>query len=154
MKCPYCAQANSRVIESRATDEAVRRRRECENQDCQRRFTTYEKVEMAPLMVIKKDKKREEFSREKLLRGLLRACEKRPIAVDEIESLADHVEKTLRREFDKEVPVEAVGEQVMDRLRDLDGVAYVRFASVYRQFKDVETFAQEVLGLLTHKGDQ
>jgi transcriptional repressor NrdR len=145
---------SSRVIESRSTDEAVRRRRECENPDCQRRFTTYEKVEMAPLMVIKKDKKREEFSREKLLRGLLRACEKRPIAVDEVEELVDLVERELRREYDKEVPVEAIGEQVMDKLRDLDGVAYVRFASVYRQFKDVETFAQEVLGLLTTKGEQ
>lgn len=155
MKCPYCSHASSRVIESRATDEAVRRRRECENPECQRRFTTYEKVEMAPLMVIKKDKKREEFSREKLLRGLLRACEKRPIAVDEIEKLVDHVEKKLRSDFDKEVPVEEIGEQVMEELRDLDGVAYVRFASVYRQFKDVETFAQEVLGLLTQKkGEQ
>jgi transcriptional repressor NrdR len=154
MKCPYCSHMSSRVIESRSTDEAVRRRRECENPECQRRFTTYEKVEMAPLMVIKKDKKREEFSREKLLRGLLRACEKRPITVDEIEMLVDLVEKKLRSDYDKEVPVEAIGEQVMDKLRDLDGVAYVRFASVYRQFKDVETFAKEVLGLLTIKGEQ
>ena len=152
MKCPYCVHSSSRVIESRSTDEAVRRRRECENPECQRRFTTYEKVEITPLMVIKKDKKREEFSREKLLRGLLRAAEKRPISVEEIEKLVDQVEKQIRIEFEKEVPVEAIGERAMDKLREIDGVAYVRFASVYRQFKDVETFAQEVLGLLNHDG--
>ncbi|MGZ4031421.1 MAG: transcriptional regulator NrdR [Tumebacillaceae bacterium] len=148
MKCPYCSHDSSRVIESRSSDEAIRRRRECENPECQRRFTTYEKVEMAPLMVVKKDKKREEFSRDKLLRGLIRACEKRPISVAEIEQLVDTAEREIRREFEREVPVEAIGENVMDKLRNLDGVAYVRFASVYRQFKDVETFAHEVLGLL------
>jgi transcriptional repressor NrdR len=151
MKCPYCSHAASRVIESRSSDEAIRRRRECENAECQRRFTTYEKVEMAPLMVIKKDKKREEFSREKLLRGIVRACEKRPISVDQMEELIDLAEKEIRHEFEKEVPVEAIGERVMDKLRLLDGVAYVRFASVYRQFKDVETFAQEVMSLLNNK---
>jgi transcriptional repressor NrdR len=148
MKCPYCSNDNTRVIESRSTDEAVRRRRECDNPECQRRFTTYEKVEMAPLLVVKKDRKREEFSREKLLRGIVRACEKRPITVEEIERIVDDVEREVRREFEKEVPVEVIGEKVMEKLRALDGVAYVRFASVYRQFKDVETFAQEVLGLL------
>ncbi len=148
MKCPYCSHDSSRVIESRSTEEAIRRRRECDNAECQRRFTTYEKVEMAPLMVVKKDKKREEFSREKLLRGVIRACEKRPISVDQIEELVDLAEKEIRRDFEKEAPVEAIGEKVMDKLRVLDGVAYVRFASVYRQFKDVETFAQEVLSLL------
>jgi transcriptional repressor NrdR len=152
MKCPYCSHSSSRVIESRSSDEAVRRRRECENTECQRRFTTYEKVEITPLMVIKKDKKREEFSREKLMRGLLRAAEKRPVSVHEIEQLVDLVEKQVRSEFEKEVPVEAIGERAMDKLREVDGVAYVRFASVYRQFKDVETFAQEVLGLLNHDG--
>lgn len=151
MKCPYCLHGSSRVIESRSTEEAIRRRRECENTDCQRRFTTYEKVEMAPLMVIKKDKKREEFSREKLLRGIIRACEKRPIAVAEIEELVDQVEKDIRRDHEKEVPAEQVGELVMDKLKHLDGVAYVRFASVYRQFKDVESFAKEVLGLLNQE---
>lgn len=150
MKCPYCGHDSSRVMESRATEEAIRRRRECENSECQRRFTTYEKVEMAPLMVVKKDKKREEFSRDKLLRGLIRACEKRPISVAEIELLVDQAEREIRREFEREVPADAIGENVMDKLRILDGVAYVRFASVYRQFKDVETFAQEVLGLLKH----
>ena len=148
MKCPYCSHSSARVIESRATEDAIRRRRECENADCQRRFTTYEKVELAPLMVIKKDKKREEFSREKLLRGLLRACEKRAIAVSEIEELVDQVEQEIRSEFEKEAPVELIGEKAMDKLRGIDGVAYVRFASVYRQFQDVETFAKEVLGLL------
>jgi transcriptional repressor NrdR len=148
MRCPYCSHDSSRVMESRSAEEAIRRRRECENPECQRRFTTYEKVEMAPLMVIKKDRKREEFSRDKLLRGLIRACEKRPISVAEIEQLVDVAEREIRREFEREVPVEAIGENVMDKLRNLDGVAYVRFASVYRQFKDVETFAKEVLGLL------
>jgi transcriptional repressor NrdR len=148
MNCPYCLHSSTRVIESRSTDDAVRRRRECENPECQRRFTTYEKVEMAPLLVVKKDRKREEFSREKLMRGIVRACEKRPIAVADVEVLVDQVERDIRREFEKEVPAEIIGEKVMDKLRDLDGVAYVRFASVYRQFKDVETFAQEVLGLL------
>lgn len=151
MNCPYCSHDSTRVIESRSTDEAVRRRRECDNPECQRRFTTYEKVEMAPLLVVKKDGKREEFSREKLLRGIIRACEKRPIAVEEIDSLVDAVEREVRREFEKEVPVDRIGEKAMDKLRTIDGVAYVRFASVYRQFKDVETFAQEVLGLLDHK---
>jgi transcriptional repressor NrdR len=148
MNCPYCLHSSTRVIESRSTDDAVRRRRECENPECQRRFTTYEKVEMAPLLVVKKDRKREEFSREKLMRGIVRACEKRPIAVADVEVLVDQVERDIRREFEKEVPAEIIGEKVMDKLRDLDGVAYVRFASVYRQFKDVETFAQEVVGLL------
>lgn len=151
MNCPYCSHDSTRVIESRSTDEAVRRRRECDNPECQRRFTTYEKVEMAPLLVVKKDGKREEFSREKLLRGIIRACEKRPIAVEEMDSLVDAVEREVRREFEKEVPADRIGEKAMDKLRTIDGVAYVRFASVYRQFKDVETFAQEVLGLLNHK---
>ncbi|ASS76129.1 transcriptional regulator NrdR [Tumebacillus algifaecis] len=150
MRCPYCFHDSTRVIESRSADEAVRRRRECDNVACQRRFTTYEKVEMAPLLVVKKDGRREEFSREKLLRGIIRACEKRPIPVEEIEALVDSVEREVRREYEKEVPVDAIGEKAMDKLRTVDGVAYVRFASVYRQFKDVETFAQEVLGLLKH----
>jgi transcriptional repressor NrdR len=154
MRCPYCSHASSRVIESRAAEEAVRRRRECDNAECQRRFTTYEKIEMAPLMVVKKDKKREEFSRDKLLQGLIRACYKRPISVEEIENLVDHVEWEMRREYEKEVPAERIGAIVMDKLRTMDGVAYVRFASVYRQFKDVETFAQEVLELLNEKGDK
>ncbi|MCX7570772.1 transcriptional regulator NrdR [Tumebacillus sp. DT12] len=151
MKCPYCAHVSSRVIESRSADEAIRRRRECDNADCQRRFTTYEKIEMAPLMVVKKDKKREEFSRDKLLQGLIRACYKRPISAEQIDALTDEVEREIRREYEKEVPAARIGERVMDKLKHIDGVAYVRFASVYRQFKDVETFAKEVLGLLTHE---
>lgn len=151
MKCPYCAHISSRVIESRSAEEAIRRRRECDNADCQRRFTTYEKIEMAPLMVVKKDKKREEFSRDKLLQGLIRACYKRPISAAQIDALTDEVEREIRREYEKEVPAASIGERVMDKLKHIDGVAYVRFASVYRQFKDVETFAKEVLGLLTHE---
>lgn len=155
MRCPYCFHDSTRVIESRSTEEVVRRRRECDSSDCQRRFTTYEKVEMAPLLVVKKDGKREEFSREKLLRGIIRACEKRPITVEEIETLVDAVEREVRRDYEKEVPADIIGEKSMDKLRTLDGVAYVRFASVYRQFKDVETFAQEVLGLLNQdKGER
>jgi transcriptional repressor NrdR len=148
MRCPYCYHPHSRVIESRASEDhtAIRRRRECEN--CMKRFTTYEKVEMAPLMVIKKDKRRDEFSREKLLRGVLKACEKRPIPLERIESLVDQIEQELRAEYEKEISSEKIGEKVMDKLRQIDGVAYVRFASVYRQFKDVETFANEILGML------
>lgn len=106
---------------------------------------------MAPLLVVKKDNRREEFSRDKLLRGIMKACEKRPVAVEEVERLVEEVEREVRSEYDKEVPAEAVGEKVMEKLRDLDGVAYVRFASVYRQFRDVESFAQEVLNLLDGK---
>lgn len=148
MRCPYCHHPDSRVIESRASEDhtTIRRRRECEA--CLKRFTTYEKVEMAPLMVIKKDKRRDEFSREKLLRGVLKACEKRPIPMERIEALVDEVERELRGNFEKEVSTQVIGEKVMEKLRAMDGVAYVRFASVYRQFKDVETFAQEILGLL------
>lgn len=148
MRCPFCQYPNSRVIESRASEDhsTIRRRRECES--CMKRFTTYEKVEMAPLMVIKKDRRRDEFSRDKLLRGVLKACEKRPIPMEKIESLVDQVERELRADYEKEISSEKIGEKVMEKLRQLDGVAYVRFASVYRQFKDVETFANEVLGLL------
>lgn len=148
MRCPYCHFQHSRVIESRAGDDhaTIRRRRECES--CCKRFTTYEKVEMSPLMIVKKDGRREEFSANKLLRGIHRACEKRPIASEMIQELVDQVEREIRSEYEREVPAEVVGEKIMDKLRHLDGVAYVRFASVYRQFKDVETFAQEILGLL------
>ncbi|MDI3328155.1 MAG: transcriptional regulator NrdR [Alicyclobacillaceae bacterium] len=146
MNCPFCRNGESKVIESRTTADAVRRRRECLN--CGRRFTTYERVEMAPLQVIKKDGMRETFSREKLRRGLLKACEKRPISSETIEAMVDQVERELRQEFEREVPTSQIGERVMAALREVDQVAYVRFASVYREFKDVETFLKEILPLI------
>lgn len=151
LKCPYCQTQDSRVLESRASEDqsSVRRRRECIA--CQRRFTTYERVEVTPLLVIKKDKSREEFDRDKIRRGIVRACEKRPIPSDQIEKWVDEVERELRAEFDREVPSSEVGERVMNALRSVDGVAYVRFASVYREFRDVQTFAQEILEMLHHQ---
>ena len=155
MRCPYCGTDNSRVVESRAGEDGVtiRRRRECANDVCARRFTTYERVEQRSLMVVKKDAQREEFSRDKLYRGAIRACEKRPISADTIESLVQGIERDLRLEYEREVPSSVIGERVMEALRGLDGVAYVRFASVYREFRDVETLAKEVLSLLTDTQD-
>lgn len=151
MRCPYCDSDNSRVVESRTGEEGatIRRRRECTNEDCGRRFTTYERVEQQPLLVVKKDASREEFSRDKLFRGLLKACEKRPISVDQVDTVVSEIERTLRMEFEREVASSVIGERVMDALKRLDGVAYVRFASVYREFRDVETLATEVLSLIT-----
>lgn len=151
MRCPYCQAENSRVLESRTGDDGmtIRRRRECANESCARRFTTYERVEQRPLMVVKKSAEREEFSSEKLYRGLLKACEKRPISTEQIETVVNNVERDLRLEFDREVLSSAIGERIMEALRELDGVAYVRFASVYREFRDVATLAQEVLSLLS-----
>ncbi|GMA60293.1 transcriptional regulator NrdR [Alicyclobacillus fastidiosus] len=153
MKCPYCDAENTRVVESRPGDDGttIRRRRECVNQSCGRRFTTYERLEQRPLMVVKKDMEREEFAREKIYRGLMRACEKRPISVEQIEAVCSEIERALRMDYEREVPSSAIGERVMDALKRLDGVAYVRFASVYREFRDVETLAQEVLSLLGEK---
>jgi len=155
MRCPYCEEDNSRVVESRAGEDGttIRRRRECANESCARRFTTYERVEQRPLMVVKKDAEREEFSRDKLYRGLVRACEKRPISVDQIEGMVQRIDRDLRMDYEREVPSHVIGERVMEALRDLDGVAYVRFASVYREFRDVETLAKEVLSLLTETHD-
>ncbi len=152
MRCPFCQAQDSRVLESRASEDqsTVRRRRECIA--CQRRFTTYERVELTPLMVVKKDRSREEFDREKVRRGIARACEKRPITSEQIEGLVDAVERELRAEFEREVAAAEVGGRVMNLLRELDGVAYVRFASVYREFRDVQTFAQEILQLLHQQG--
>lgn len=146
MKCPFCG-AESKVIESRHTeDHSIRRRRECTN--CGKRFNTYERLEMPPLVIIKKDGSREAFDRNKVLNGVLRACEKRPVALEEIERLADEVERDLRNSLEKEIPSVVVGERVMERLRGLDGVAYVRFASVYREFKDVNEFREQLEQLL------
>lgn len=144
------------MIESRAGDDGatIRRRRECLNERCARRFTTYERIEQRPLMVIKKDTEREEFSYEKLYRGVMKSCEKRPISAEQVEMVVDRIDRKLRLEHEREVPSSAIGECVMEELRVLDGVAYVRFASVYREFRDVETLAQEVLSLLTETSDK
>ncbi len=148
MKCPFCRNEEDKVIDSRASGEGylIRRRRECLK--CGRRFTTYERVEEVPLMVIKKDGRREPFDRKKVLAGLLKACEKRPIGMDALEGIVDEIERALEKKFEREVESSKVGELVMKKLHDLDDVAYVRFASVYRQFKDVTQFMEEVKNLL------
>ena len=151
MKCPYCGYIEDKVIDSRPTEEnaAIRRRRECTK--CLRRFTTYEKVESIPLMVVKKDKTRQIFDREKLLNGLLRACEKRPVSIDVLEKMVDEIEIQILNSLKREITTQEIGEMVMVRLKDLDEVAYVRFASVYRQFKDINTFMEELRKLLKEK---
>ncbi len=156
MNCPYCHTENSRVIESRTNEDGatIRRRRECVNEACGRRFTTYERVEQRPLMVIKKDAKREEFLYDKLYRGVTKACEKRPISTEQVERVVEGIAQSLRIDFEQEVPSSVIGERVMNALKTLDGVAYVRFASVYREFRDVETLAKEVLSLLTETSDK
>ncbi len=151
MKCPYCSFEESKVIDSRPTDEGerIRRRRECLS--CQKRFTTYEIIESLPIIVIKKDKSREVFNRDKLLNGLLRACEKRPVSLEKLENMIDDIEVVLQNSLDREVSSDKIGELVMDKLKDVDEVAYVRFASVYRQFKDIGTFMNELNKLLNTK---
>ncbi|MDD4503756.1 MAG: transcriptional regulator NrdR [Clostridiaceae bacterium] len=144
MKCPYCGYSESKVVDSRPTDEeaAIRRRRECEK--CSKRFTTYEKIEEMPLIIVKKDGSREVYQRGKLLNGILRACEKRPISISQIESIVDEIEKELYNSMEKEIGSKIIGELVMNRLKKIDDVAYVRFASVYRQFKDINSFLEEL----------
>ena len=151
MKCPYCAHLESKVVDSRPSDEgaSIRRRREC--LACQKRFTTYETMESLPLVVIKKDGSRKTFDKSKLLNGMLRACEKRPVPFSQLEGIANEIEQALQNEMDREVPSARIGELVMDRLREVDEVAYVRFASVYRQFKDISTFMSELNKLLAEK---
>jgi len=151
MKCPYCGFIEDKVIDSRPTDEgsAIRRRRECSK--CQKRFTTYEKVESLPIMVIKKDKSRQVFDREKLLNGILRACEKRPVSITQLEKLVEDIESQICNSLQREVTSKDIGEMVMAKLKNLDEVAYVRFASVYRQFKDINTFMDELRKLLNEK---
>ncbi len=151
MRCPFCLHLDSKVLDSRQTEEgaSIRRRRECTS--CQKRFTTYERVEELPFLVIKRDGGREAFSRSKILNGILRACEKRPISLDVIEKTVDEIERQIRSGPDREVASELIGELVMDKLRELDDVAYVRFASVYRQFKDVDNFIEEVQQLRQDK---
>ena len=144
MKCPYCAHPESKVVDSRPSDEgsSIRRRREC--LACHKRFTTYEKVETIPLIVIKKDQNREQFDRSKIEAGVLRACHKRPVSAQQIRQLVDDVENEIYAMGEREIPSSVIGEIVMDKLKDLEAVAYVRFASVYREFKDVNTFMDEL----------
>ncbi|MBL7084945.1 MAG: transcriptional repressor NrdR [Candidatus Omnitrophica bacterium] len=148
MKCPYCGNLEDKVVDSRLSAEgnAIRRRRECLK--CERRFTTYEHIEEVPLMVVKKDSRRESFERKKILAGLVKACEKRPISMEKLEELADRIESTIQKNYEKEVKSKEIGELVMKMLQELDEIAYVRFASVYRQFKDVSQFMKELKGLL------
>ena len=151
MKCPYCAHLESKVVDSRPSDEgaSIRRRREC--LACHKRFTTYETMESLPLMVIKKDGSRQSFDKSKLLNGMIRACEKRPVSFSTLEGIANEIEQTIQNEMDREIPSARIGELVMDRLKQVDEVAYVRFASVYRQFKDISTFMAELNKLLEEK---
>lgn len=151
MKCPYCGMRESKVIDSRPTDEydSIRRRRECLS--CGKRFTTYETVETLPMVVVKKDGSRQSFDKSKVLGGMIRACEKRPVPLAELERIADEIEQDLQNSMDREISTEVIGERVMERLRDVDQVAYVRFASVYRQFKDIDTFMAELTKLLAEK---
>jgi transcriptional repressor NrdR len=154
MKCPFCGGLDNKVTDSRLSqgDEVIRRRRECEG--CGRRFTTYERIELVLPMVVKKDGRREAFDRLKVLAGLRRACEKRPVGTEALDALVDQIERALVESGDKEVVSAAIGEQVMRRLREVDQVAYVRFASVYRSFKDIHEFMSELSQLLTSKSKQ
>lgn len=148
MRCPYCGYMESKVIDSRPTDEGarIRRRREC--LDCSKRFTTYEIIESLPIVVVKKDKSRETFNREKLLNGLLRACEKRPVSLETLEKAVDGIEAQIQNSLDREVTSVRIGEYAMEKLKAIDEIAYVRFASVYRQFKDINSFHEAISRLL------
>ncbi|MDC2863078.1 transcriptional regulator NrdR [Bacillus sp. NPDC077411] len=148
MRCPSCFHNGTRVLDSRPVDEgrSIRRRRECES--CLNRFTTFERVEEPPLIVVKKEGTREEFNKEKILRGLIKACEKRPVTLKQLEEITQHVERELRNLGMSEVKSDMIGEMVMEALRDIDDVAYVRFASVYRQFKDLNVFIEELKDIL------
>jgi transcriptional repressor NrdR len=151
MKCPFCGFIDSKVVDSRPADDgdSIRRRREC--LQCSRRFTTYETVEKIPLMVIKRDGSRQAFDKQKMLRGMIRACYKRPVETEVLERVSGEIEQELRNSMTREVPAERIGELVMERLKELDEVSYVRFASVYRQFKDITTFRDELNRMLSEK---
>jgi len=151
LRCPFCGNEETKVLESRQIEEgtAIRRRRECES--CSRRFTTFEKYEDVPLIVVKKDGRREEFSRQKLKAGILKACEKRPVSIEQIDNMVFQIEKGLRNKYDREVSSKIIGERVMDLLVHLDEIAYIRFASVYREFKDTQRFLEELHELLGKK---
>lgn len=151
LKCPFCFFDESKVVDSRSTDDntTIRRRRECTS--CGRRYTTYEKIEDIPILVVKRDSTRENFNREKIVNGLIIACQKRPISRKQIEELAEDIEKSISNNMLTEVESRVIGEMVMDRLKAIDEVSYVRFASVYREFKDINTFLDEIKGLMTNK---
>ena len=152
MQCPYCNYKESKVIDSRHTDiESIRRRRECES--CKKRFTTYEKIELIPIMVVKKDNSRESFDRNKIKNGILKSSEKRPVSMEQIEDIIMYIENDINRKGISVIQSDTIGEMVMDKLKDVDEVAYVRFASVYRQFKDINTFVNELKNILIEKGD-
>ncbi|MFB0919555.1 MAG: transcriptional regulator NrdR [Oscillospiraceae bacterium] len=152
MRCPFCGYAESKVIDSRPAEEGatIRRRREC--LACQKRFTTYEIMERLPLVVVKRDGSRQTFDKIKVMNGMLRACEKRPVSLQSLEKIADEIEQELQNSLEREVSTSEIGEMVMSKLKDVDEVAYVRFASVYRQFKDVNTFFEELQKLIDRKG--
>ena len=154
MKCPFCKQPDSRVVDSRAADDGttIRRRRECP--ECGRRFTTYEAVEKMPLMVVKRDNRREPFSRDKLMTGIIRSCDNRDISMEQITNYVAEIERDIRNRTEPEVPSEKLGEIVMERLKDFDEVAYIRFASVYRKFDDITNFIEELETLRAHKGKE
>ena len=151
MKCPFCAYAESKVIDSRAIEDnsAIRRRRECLS--CGKRYTTYEKVEDIPILVVKKDDSRENFDKNKIITGLIRACQKRPVSRSQIEDIASDIERTISNKMISEISTSEIGEMVMAHLKDIDEVAYVRFASVYRQFKDINTFMEEIKNLMNNE---
>jgi transcriptional repressor NrdR len=151
LKCPYCGYEESKVVDSRSTEDdmSIRRRRECLK--CTKRYTTYEKIEDIPILVIKKDSSREYFDKSKIINGLLKACEKRPVSRMQIESIANNIEKQLSNQMLTEVKSDYIGEMIMEGLKDMDDVAYVRFASVYRQFKDINTFMEEIKNLMINK---
>ena len=151
MKCPYCGYQESKVVDSRHSEDntSIRRRRECLS--CQKRFTTYETVESLPMIVVKKDESRQSFDRNKILNGMVRACEKRPVSMAALEAAADEIEQIVQNSLDREVSTVHIGELVMERLKPLDEVAYVRFASVYRQFKDINSFMHELNKILQEK---
>ena len=152
MQCPYCNYKESKVVDSMHTDsKSIRRRRECES--CKKRFTTYEIIETTPIMVVKKDNSREVFDREKIKRGIIKSCEKRPVSIEQIESIISYIENEINKDYISEINTDKIGEMVMDKLKDIDEVSYVRFASVYRQFKDINTFVSELKNILMEKGD-
>ena len=151
MKCPFCFNDESKVVDSRSTDEntTIRRRRECTK--CNKRYTTYEKIEDIPVLVIKRDSTRENFNKEKIVNGLIIACQKRPVSRKQIELIAEEIEKNISNKMITEIETEKIGEMVIDKLKEIDEVAYVRFASVYRQFKDINTFLEEIKSLMIDK---
>ncbi|AZT91639.1 transcriptional repressor NrdR [Caldicellulosiruptor changbaiensis] len=151
MRCPYCGYEDSKVIDTRPADEGrtIKRRRECLK--CQRRFTTFEKIERQPILVIKKDNRREEFDRSKILNGIIKACQKRPVSIEQMNKIVDEIENEIYNSMRDEISSREIGEMVMEKLKKLDEISYVRFASVYRQFKDINTFIEELQKLLTEK---